>query len=173
MDTLSLALHAAFAAILVGPQVLLFYAVVPSTWLIDDEQLRSAVTRVVTRRFATLAVIALVGLFATGLYQFYQDDVVPEQVRENMMDFRWGLVFSTKMTLVLVLIAMIAVHGLYFGRRIREASDAIAAGRGDRARLEQLRRNSLLFSTLMVLVSIAIVMLGATLAHHPYSLQPR
>ena len=128
MVSISLGLHVLFVALLVGGQALLFFAVVPSTWLIDDERLRRAVTKVVTRRFAMLAGISLLGLLVTGLYQFYNDEVVPPGVRENMMDFRWGLVFSTKMTLFVVLVALIAVHGAYFGRRIRAA--AVVQGRG-------------------------------------------
>ena len=77
MDTISLGLHVFFASILVGPQVLLFLAVVPATWLIEDEGLRRSVTRVVTRRFGVLSGISLVGLLATGLYQFYSDGIVP------------------------------------------------------------------------------------------------
>ena len=174
MDSISLGLHVLFVALLVGPQILLFYAVIPSTWLIDDEQLRSSVARVVTMRFGILVVVALVGLLVTGLFQFYSGDVVPEFVRDDMMDYRWGLIFSTKMTLLLVLIALIAVHTIVFGRRIREASDAVVAGDEEaKWKLENLRRNSLLFSMLIVLVSIALVLLGATLAHHPYSLVER
>src|SRR3979409_1472900 len=99
MDTLSLCLHVLFATILVGPQILLFYAVIPSTWLIEDEGLRRSVTAVVTRRFGMLSGISLLGLLITGLYQFYAGDVVPAGVRDHMMDYRWGLIFSAKMTL--------------------------------------------------------------------------
>ena len=69
MDTIALGLHVLFAAIIVGPQILLFLAVVPSTWLIDDEGLRRNVTRVVTQRFAMLSALALVGLVLTGVYR--------------------------------------------------------------------------------------------------------
>ena len=169
METISLGLHVLLVAILVGPQILLFYAVVPSTWLIDDEGLRRSVTAVVTRRFGMLAGVAIVGLVATGLFQFYQDEVVPPTIRDNMMDYRWGIIFSTKMTLFLVLLALIAVHGLVFGRRIAEASEAVTAGTGDRGHLEQMRRNSLVFSTLIIVVSIALVLLGAALANAPFA----
>ena len=169
MNSISLGLHVLFVAVLVGGQLLLFFAVVPSTWLIDDERLRRAVTRVVTRRFAMLAGVSLVGLLVTGLYQFYTDDIVPPGVRENMLDFRWGWVFSTKMALFVVLVALIAVHGAYFGRRIREASEAVEAGTAPPAELERMRLRSLMFSVVMVAVSIALVLLGATLGNHVYT----
>ena len=169
MDSISLGLHVLFVAMLVGGQALLFFAVVPSTWLIDDERLRRAVTQVVTRRFAMLAGVSLLGLLVTGLYQFYSDDIVPPGVQDNMMDFRWGVVFSTKMTLFVVLVVLIAVHGAYFGRRIREASEAVEAGTAPAADLERIRVRSLLFSVLMMVVSIALVFLGATLGNPAYT----
>jgi uncharacterized membrane protein len=169
MDSISLGLHVLFVSLLVGGEALLFFAVVPSTWLIDDEGLRRAVTRVVTTRFAVLAVVSLVGLLVTGLYQFYTDDIVPPDVRENLMDFRWGWVFTTKMTLFVVLVVLIALHGAYFGRRVRETSEAIETGDATVEDLERLRRRSLLFSVLMLVVSIALVLLGATLSNHVYT----
>ena len=169
MDSISLGLHVLFVAVLVGGQLLLFFAVLPSTWLIDDERLRRAVTRVVTRRFAMLSGVALLGLLLTGLYQFYRDEIVPSSIRENMLDYRWGWVFSTKMTLVVVLVALIAVHGAYFGRRIRETSEAVEAGTTPAAELEQVRLRSLLFSAVMVGVSIALIFLGATLGNAAYA----
>ncbi len=173
MDTLSLSIHVLLAATLVGPQLLLFYAVVPSTWLIEDEGLRRAVTRVVTRRFAILSGISLVGLLITGLYQFYSDGIVPEGVREDMMDYRWGLIFSTKMTLFVLLIALTAVHGVVYGRRIQAASEAVERGELDAGVLERARRNSLLFSTVILLVSMVLLVLGVTLGNAAYSEQLR
>lgn len=173
MDTLSLSLHVFFAAVLVGPQLLLFYAVIPSTWLIEDEGLRRSVTQIVTRRFAMLSGITLVGLIVTGLYQFYSDNIVPPGVREEMMDYRWGLIFSTKMTLLVVLIALTAVHGFVFGRRIRAASEAVERGEIEPGQLESARRGSLLFSTLIMVVSIALLVLGVMLGDTGYSEVPR
>ena len=160
------------AATLVGPQLLLFYAVVPSTWLIEDEALRRRVTMVVTRRFGTMTVVALVGLLVTGLYQFYNDAIVPQPVQDSMADYRWGLIFMTKMTLLVVLVALIGVHGAVFGRLVRRVSEAVERGEAAPAALEQARKASFLFSTMLLLVSIALLVLGATLGHHAYSLQP-
>lgn len=173
MDTLSLCFHVLFATILVGPQVLLFYAVIPSTWLIEDEGLRRSVVQVVTRRFGVLSGISLVGLLITGLYQFYSDDIVPPAIRDNMMDYRWGLVFSTKMTALVILVVLIAVHGMVFGKRIRLASEAVQRGEGDPGALEAARRTSMMFSTLILLVSVAVMFLGVTLGYAGYSEVPR
>jgi uncharacterized membrane protein len=173
MDTLSLCLHVLFATVLVGPQLLLAYAVIPSTWLIEDEGLRRSVTQVVTRRYAMLSGISLLGLLVTGLYQFYSDDIVPPGIQDEMMDYRWGLIFVTKMTLVVILVALIAVHGFIFGRRIRATSEAVERGEADAGALESARRASFLFSTLILLVSVALLFLGVTLGYTGYSEVPR
>ncbi len=172
MEHLLPGFHVLFAALLVGGQVLLVFAVMPSTWLIEDEGLRRRVTLVVAHRFTWIVGISLVGLIVTGLAQFYTDIFVPPDVRENMTEFHFGRVFMVKMLFVTILIIMIAVHGAVFGQRIGRISDAVQAGEIDRGELEQARRTSLVFSTLMVLVSIALVFLGATLGNHAYSHDP-
>ncbi len=172
MEHLLPGFHVLFAALLVGGQVLLFFAVLPSTWLIEDEGLRRRVTLVVAHRFTWIVGISLVGLIVTGLAQFYTDIFVPPDIRESMTDYHFGRVFMAKMLFVTILIIMIAVHGAVFGQRIGRISDAVQAGELDRGELEQARRTSLVFSTLMVLVSIALVFLGATLGNHAYSHDP-
>ena len=171
MDTISLMFHVLFAAIFVGPQLLLTFAVVPSTWLIDDESLRRRVTQVVTRRFAVMSAVSLAGLLVTGLHQFYS--IVPESIQDDMMDFRFGLIFTTKMTLFTVLLVMTAFHAMYFGPRVRRVSERLEAGEGEVWELEALRQRSLMFSIAMVVVSITVLFLGATLGDHAYSYVPR
>ncbi|MSQ42147.1 MAG: hypothetical protein EXR65_03830 [Dehalococcoidia bacterium] len=174
MSTASLILHVLAAAMLVGGELLLFIAVTPASWLIDDERLRRAVTRVIARRFAMLTVIALVVLLATGLYQLLSNDFTPTQLREHPGDYRWGSIFILKMALTAALLVMIGIHGAVLGPRIARASDRAdgdADGDGDGARvvLEGLRRNSLLFSLGMLLVSVAVLALGVALADHNFS----
>jgi len=171
MDTFSLMLHVLFAAVLVGPQLLLTFAVVPATWLIDDESLRRRVSQVVTRRFAMMSGVSLVVLLVTGLYQFYE--IVPEAIQDEMMDFRWGLVFTTKMTLFTLLVVMIAFHAMYFGPRVREVSERLERGEAETWELEALRQRSLMFSIAMVVVSVGVLFLGVTLGDHAYSYVPR
>ncbi len=171
MEHLLPGFHVLFASLLVGGQVLLFFAVIPSTWLIDDEGLRRRVTLVVAHRFTAIVIVSLVGLILTGLAQFYTDIFVPPVIREDMTEFHFGRVFMAKMTLVVVLMVLIGIHGAVFGRRIARISDAVEAGEMGTAELEQARRTSLVFSALMVLVSIALVFLGAALGDHSYSHQ--
>ena len=165
-------LHVLFAAMLVGGEVLLFFAVVPSTWMIDDEGVRRQVTLVVARRFSAIVGVSIAGLLVTGLAMFYTDIFVPPGVREDITGFHFGRVFIAKMTLFLIFIAMIGIHGVVFGRRIARISDAVEAGEMDAAELEQARRNSFLFSAFMVLVAVLLIFLGASLGNHAYSHDP-
>ncbi len=169
MGAASLVVHVLLAAVLVGPQILMFFAVAPASWLIEDHALRTSVVRVIARRFATLSIVALVGLLTTGLFQFYTDAIVPPQIQDEMNDFRWGGIFMLKMTLFLVLIAMIAFHAAVLAQRIARVTAAVEAGRADMWDLERARRNSLLFSGLMIVVSVSILALGVLLAYPPFA----
>lgn len=164
MDTISLILHVTTAAALVGPQLLLFVAVIPATTQLPEAQ-RGAVTRVVTRRFGMLAGVALVVLLTTGLYQFYS--VVPEAVQEEMTEFRFGMIFMAKMTVFVALLALIVAHAAWLGPRIQRELDA--ASGTDTETLQALRRRSLWISGAMVAASLAVLALGVTLGHHEYS----
>ena len=169
MAPLSLVLHVLFASILVGPQILMFFAVAPASWLIEDDDVRTTVVRVIARRFATLSIVALIGLLVTGLIQFTSPSIVPPAIRADLNGYRWGGLFMLKMTLFVVLIAMIAFHAAVLARRIGRVTEEVKAGRLERWELERARRNSLLFSGLMIVVSVAILALGVLLAYPPYA----
>jgi uncharacterized membrane protein len=166
MNSVSLVLHVFAATLLVGPQVLLFFAAVPATWLIEDEALKRAVTRVITQRYAYIAGFAMLTLLVTGLYQFY--NVTPDAISEDMTAYRFGWIFMAKMILFTIFIGLLGVHGV-IGRRIGRLADAVAAGEGDEFALENQRRISLMLSMVMMLVAIAILVLGTLLGRGEFS----
>lgn len=170
MEVFSLILHVSAAAILVGPQVLMFYAVIPSTWLVDDERLKRDILRVVASRFGMLAGISIVVLLVTGLYQYFT--LAPAEIRENLMDYRYGMIFTWKMLSFSILVVLVLVHAFVFSRRINRLSDAVIEGTGDEHDLYQARMRSLLFSLLIIAVSFITLWLGVALAHHPLSYEP-
>ena len=172
MDNLSLILHVFAAALIVGPQVLLFFAAVPATWLIEDEALKRAVTRVITQRYAYIAGFALLTSLVTGLYQFYS--VTPEAVSDDMSSFRFGWIFIAKMSLFTLFVGLLGFHAVN-GRRIGRLADTVAAGGSDEDRyaLENQRRISLMLGLVMMLVAIGIMALGVLLGRGEFSYQPR
>jgi uncharacterized membrane protein len=169
MDTISLILHVTAAAALVGPQLLLFVAVVPAARQLPDAE-RAAVTRAVTRRFGVLAAVALIVLLATGLYQFYER--VPEPIQEEMTDYRFGRIFMAKMTLFTLLLALIVAHAAWLGPRIQRAMEAAEEGGREAEALRTLRRRSIGVSVAMFAASLAVLALGVTLGDHSYSYLP-
>ena len=174
MNTFSLVIHVIAATVLVGPQLLLFFAVVPATWLIPDEQLRRDVTRVVTARFGMLAGVSLVLLVITGLYQFYSS--VPAGIRDDMLDYRFGSIFMFKMILLVAFVALLAFHVRVTARRIGRLSDRVIADPSDddaAFALDAQRRTSFVLSLMMLLVSVGMLVLGAMLGDHGYSYTQR
>jgi uncharacterized membrane protein len=168
MDTTSLIIHVTAAAVLFGPQVLMFYAVTPATWILANEEVRRAVVKVIAGRFGQLTVIALVLLLLTGLYQYYS--VVPEHIREAPNDYRFGMIFAAKMGGFTLIIALIAVHVIFFARKIARLSDAVIAGDDEqKAPLDLARSQSFLVSLILLLVTFATLALGVTLGDESYS----
>ena len=171
MDNIALILHGLSAAVLVGGMALLFLAVTPATWLIEDEGLRRRVTRVVARRFAMMIGVALALLLVTGLYQFTSDSITPPSIREDLGSYRFGAVFFVKMVTTLLLVALIGYHGMHFGPRIARESELVEQGNDEEAawRLESLRRTSLVLSLVMIVLAVAVLAMGVTLSNHSYS----
>ena len=180
METISLAIHATAAVILVGPQILMFLAVVPATWLIeDDEQLKRAILGVVARRFGMLAGVSLVVLLITGLYQYFT--IVPEHIRDAQNDYVFGVIFSLKMMMFTLLIILIYVHTYRFSRRIGALSDQVIALQADPSpirreegqtlagELERARQRSLTFSALILVVSLLTLWFGVALGHESFA----
>lgn len=166
MDNLSLILHVSAAVLFIGPQVILFFAVIPATWLIKDQRLRRDVTMVITQRFGKLSGFALGILLVTGLYQFY--GVVPTAVSDDMMSYRFGMLFMSKMLLFTIVVALVALH-VIVGKRVGKLTEAVIAGEGEEFELDNARRRSFLLSALLMFVSFAVLAFGVMLGRGEFS----
>ena len=176
METISLMLHVTAAAVLVGPQLLMFLAVVPATWLIeDDEALKRGILKVIAGRFGMLAGISIAVLLVTGLYQYYT--VVPSHIRESPNEYAFGAIFSVKMLMFTALVGLIYFHAFRYSRNISSLSDQVIAleadpshvkrqeGRELAYELERARQRSFGFSLVILGVSIATLWLGVALGN--------
>ena len=174
MGTISLAIHVTAAALFVGPQILMFFAVIPATWLIEDnEKLRRQVTRVVAARFGMLAMIAIVLLVVTGVYQYLV--LVPASIRRAPDRYAFSNLFDAKMTMFILSLVLIFLHTRLFARKIATLSDQLialedqhtAASRESAKvvaiELEQARRKSFNFSLLILAASLITLWLGVAL----------
>jgi len=161
-----LILHVSAAVLFIGPQVILFFAVIPATWLIKDQRLRRDVTMVITQRFGKLSGFALGILLVTGLYQFY--GVVPTAVSDDMMSYRFGMLFMSKMLLFTIVVALVALH-VIVGKRVGKLTEAVIAGEGEEFELDNARRRSFLLSALLMFVSFAVLAFGVMLGRGEFS----
>ncbi|MEX1254649.1 MAG: DUF4149 domain-containing protein [Dehalococcoidia bacterium] len=154
-DAINPWLHILAATIWVGPQFFLFIAAVPAVRTIEDARQRAQVMRVITTRFGYLGWGALAVLVITGIANVYEQDVD----LDILFDLNWGIIFQVKMTLLIVVVLLTAVHSFVIGPRMLQMSESVA----DEAQLASMRRVSMMISGSILLLSLAILFCAALL----------
>ena len=153
-------IHVIAATIWVGPQFFLFMAAVPALRTIEDAQVRAKAMRVLTSRFGYLAWGAMLVLVITGIANLYERD---ESV-DFLFDRNFGIIFQVKMTLVIAVVAMTALHSFVIGPRMMKAQESAT----DESQLASVRRLSIIISAAGLIASLAIlfcgILLGTTFA---------
>ena len=149
-------LHILAATIWVGPQFFLFIAAVPAIRTIEDAKQRAAVMRVMTRRFGYLAWGALAVLVLTGIGNLYEEDLDVDV----LFDRNFGIIFQVKMTLLIITVALTALHSFVIGPRLSTMQESVA----DESQIAPMRRLSMVISGINLLVAVAIIFCGALLA---------
>jgi copper resistance protein D len=168
-DAISLWLHLLAVTLWIGPQVFLFAAAIPALRTVEDIETRVRLTRIIVERFSAITGLALVVIVVTGIINIYQIDgfSAPDLVFGDA-DRKFTRIFWEKMFLVGVAVALVGFHALVIGpRQIRLAEQA----RADPAEARNVRRLSIMLSTVGLLASIGALYLGALLARHEYSFQ--
>jgi uncharacterized membrane protein len=155
-------LHIVAAAIWVGPQFFLFIAAVPAVRTIEDTKERARVMRIITTRFGYLAWGALAVLVITGIANLYERD---EDV-DFLFEQNFGWIFQVKMTLLIVVVALTALHSFVIGPRLARLQESVT----DEAQIASMRRWSMVISGLGLLIALAIMFCGALLSS-PYALE--
>lgn len=156
-------LHILAATILVGPQFFLFVAAIPAIRTIEDARARAKAMRVVTTRFGYLAWGAIVVLVITGIGNLYE--IAPVDVGK-INDINYGKIFMVKMTLLIIVVALMALHSLVLGpRQMRMMEEG--ASEGD---LASARRTSMMISGSTLLLTLAILFCAAML-HTDFALK--
>lgn len=155
-------LHLLGVAVFLGPQVFLAFAWVPASRGIEDMPTRIKTMRTVTRRFAWIGGAALVVIVIAGSYliaNWREYWGLDNEV--DFTDYRGGIVFIVKMTLFVVMLAVVALHTFIIGPRLIDAMERQAAADATVARL---RRQSMTLSIAGLVLTLAIVLLGTMLA---------
>ncbi len=160
-------IHLVAVAVWLGPQFFMFLVTVPALRAIEDPQTRVKVMRIIIYRFGWLAWAAMAVIVLTGISNLFQEADDFGHIWDS--DYRYFQVFSTKMVLVGLVVLLTAAHTFFVGpRQLRLAEEM----RSDSPEGANLRRASIILSSLTLLVSIAVVFAGALLANHDYSFRP-
>ena len=166
-------LHILGVALFVGPQFSLAFAWVPASRPIDDMATRIKAMRTITRRFGYvggvgLALIVIAGSYLVGTWRSFYSQ--PDDV--GFMDLRFGVVFTIKMVLLLVMLVALGIHIFILGPRQMDRLEAQARGENvSEAEMRKARMQSMTFSILGLALALAIMVLGAMLNDVSWSLQ--
>ena len=166
-------LHILGIALFVGPQFFLALAVVPATRQIADLKSRVNTIRIVTRRFAYVGGAGLILIVAAGSYLIadWRDYYgVPDDT--GFTDLRFGVVFIVKMSLFVVMLAIVAAHMFFLGPRQIETMEAQANGeRITDDEVRSARVQSVVASVLGLAIALILMVMGAMLNTASWSLQ--
>jgi uncharacterized membrane protein len=166
-------LHILGIALFVGPQFFLAFAWVPASRGITDMPTRVQAMRTITRRFGYIGGIGLLCILVAGTYliatwrDFYSVD--PDV---GFNDIRFGVIFSIKMTILLVMLIVLALHTWKVGPKLLETMEAQANGKPvSDAELRTARRNSMALSITALVLTLIIMVMGTMLTTTSFSLQ--
>lgn len=166
-------LHILGITLWVGPQFFLAVAWVPASRQIADLPTRVAAMRTITRRFGYLGGFGLILTMVAGTYlisDWRNHYAQPSDV--DFMSLRFGVVFVVKMTVLLVMLAVIALHMFVLGPRQLEKLEAQARGENvTEEELRRVRRQSMFLSVSGLLLTLAIMVMGVMLNTTSWSLQ--
>ncbi len=158
-------LHIVGVTMWVGPQFFLFIAAVPAVRSIEDGAARARVMRIITTRFGWMAWGALLLILLTGISQIFSEaDDFDELLN---FDYRWVNYFALKMVLVAVMVLLTAVHSFIVGPRQLAMMERGETGE----EAARFRRTSIILSSTILVLSIAVIFLGVLIAEHEWSFQ--
>jgi putative copper resistance protein D len=158
LDEVVLWVHLFSAVLFVGGSFFMWLVVMPATKLVaKDESERTLLVGKIAKEFGRYVTPLLVILVLTGLYNatWYL------QPFSSLFDTYDGLLLFTKSVLVLVLIILIYVHNVYFGKKIVKL-----AREKDLEGLGMIRKRSRVVSAVNLLLMTMILFL-ATLMQGP------
>ena len=168
-------MHILGVALFVGPQFLLAFAWVPASRNIADLPTRVAAMRTMTTRFAWiggigLGMILVAGIYLVSTWRGYYS--IPGRDEVGFNDLRYGVIFSIKMAVLVVMLAITAVHTFVTGPKLLRRMEARAAGEQvAETELAGIRRQSMFLSISGLVLTLGIMALGAMMNAAQWSLQ--
>lgn len=175
LHVIAIWMHILGIALFVGPQFLLAFAWLPASRNIADLPTRVAAMRTMTTRFAWLggvglALILIAGIYLIGSFRSYYS--LPGRAELGFNELRYGVIFSIKMVILLLMLAITALHTFVVGPKLLRRMEAKAAGEAvPEAELAGIRRQSMLLSMSGLTLTLVLMVLGAMMNTAQYSLQ--
>lgn len=166
-------LHILGVALFVGAQFFLAVAWVPASRGIVDLPTRVSAMRTITQRFAYLAGVGLLLILVAGIYLVgtWRDYYLDGQ-GAGFFAYRFGVLFTIKMSLLAVMLTLLGLHMFVVGPRLLTRLEAEANGRAvDGRALSRVQRQSMALSLSGLLLALVIMALGAGLATFSFSLR--
>jgi uncharacterized membrane protein len=161
--TVVLWLHLLAAMFWVGGQIFLVAVVLPALRRAVAPDERARLAAAVGRQYLYTAWIALTVLVGTGI----ANAVLGGVTWASLTDTTYGHILAVKAALVMVVLALTAVHGLYYGGRLEELARHARADARAAARYKTLQRRSVRLSAINLFLNLVIVLLAAQLATIP------
>lgn len=179
LHIIALYLHLFGIVLFVGPQFFLAFAWVPASRRIADQRVRVQTMAFLTRRFgwiggAGLVLILLAGGFLiggqTGGWRDYY--AIPDEV--SLLDYRYGLLFVIKMSILLLLLAVTAIHTFSVGPKLIAALERQAEGElVPDAEIRSARMRSMIFSMAGLVLVLVIMVFGVMMNSTRYAFVER
>ncbi|MEP7215542.1 MAG: hypothetical protein ABI782_04765 [Anaerolineaceae bacterium] len=167
--------HILGIALFVGPQFLLAFAWVPASRNISDLPTRVAAMRTMTIRTAWLGGVGLALILVAGLYliaTFRSYYHLPGRDEVSFNDLRYGMIFSIKMAVLVVMLVITALHTFVVGPKLLRRMEARVAGETvPDSELAGIRRQSMILSMSGLTLTLAIMVMGAMMNTYQYSLK--
>lgn len=158
LNIIVLWVHLFSAVLFVGGSFFMWMVIVPASHLItSDESERTRIVGKIARNFGNMTNVLTVVLVVTGLYNatWYLPSA------NGLLEYP-GTLLLAKVILVTLLLTLIYVHNVYFGKRIiRLAKDA----RLDE--LKALRKRSRIISTANLTLMLLILLLSTIMQNPP------
>lgn len=156
-------LHLLAAMVWVGGMLFLLLVLLPVVRRELAPQERTLLVARVGQRFERVSLLALLVLVVTGILNAERRNVQWGRLSE----YAWGQTLHTKLEILGVVIVLTLVHTRYYGRRLERLAERAARGEvtGEALAREQrrLRIGSGVLSALNLLLTLAIVLLAASL----------
>ncbi|MDZ7728695.1 MAG: hypothetical protein U5Q44_11150 [Dehalococcoidia bacterium] len=165
-------LHVLGVAIFVGPQFFLAFAAIPASRRIPDLRTRAEAMRTLTTRFAYIGGAGLVLIIVAGTYlistwrDYYS---FPEDA--EFASVRYGLIFIIKMTTLIGMLALTGLHTFVIGPQQLDLMERQANGENVDDELRSKRIQSMVTSIIALVLTLGIMVMGASMSATSYSFQ--